>query len=73
MTDTKRNVNEIIQRAANDLKVPNEVAQLIVMVGAELLDLRSKMEWFEQEHLRHSELIRRQTKALEQLRGVHGA
>lgn len=73
MNDPKQNINDLMQRAASDLKIPTEVAQMFLLVAAELLDLRAKADWLEQEHLRHSELLRRQSRQLEQLRGVHGA
>jgi hypothetical protein len=73
MTDPEQSINRILSGAANNLRIPTETAQLIMMVGAELLAHRSMIHDQAGIIERQGDAITRLIKEIARLKGVHGA
>ena len=73
MNDPDDNINRILSEAANNLRIPTETAQMIMMVGAELLEQRNKINELVAGVERQRQAILRMAKEIDKLKGVHGA
>lgn len=77
MSDSRQHINEILNHAANDLRVPTEVANLFLRVGAELLQQQTKIESLQEtmnnQYERFANQINMLRKEVERLKGTHGA
>lgn len=73
MSEAKQRINAILQRAGGDYDVPNAVAQLFTLVGAQLLDQVEQISRLEALVNRQGQAIIRLTRAIDRGNGVHGA
>ena len=80
MSDPEQNINRILSEAANNLRIPTQTAQVIMMIGAELLaqremitDLATAMRQPPPPLQHLEERLSSLQKQVDRLKGVHGA
>lgn len=73
MTPREANIDSILADAANDLRIPTEVAQLILRIGAELARQHDEIVLQRETLLGHERRIADLGREIKRLQGVHGA
>lgn len=77
MTPREANIDAILADAANDLRIPTEVAQQLLRIGAELARQHQEIvdltEELRQAKARHDTNVANLNKRLDKYSGVHGA
>lgn len=73
MSDPRQNIDEIMQTAANSMRLPIPVAQMFMRVAAELYRLRDESDELRQILLGHERRIADMGKNISRLQGTHGA
>jgi antitoxin component of RelBE/YafQ-DinJ toxin-antitoxin module len=76
MSDPTQNIDLILNQAANNLRIPTETAQLLMVVGAELLAQRELIsglrEEVEQLKIRTERELVYVNKRVDRAQGIHG-
>jgi len=77
MSDPNENINRILSEAANNLRIPTYTAQLIMMVGAELLAqhnmIQAQAAEMRQQLQRCEDRESNLQKQIDRLKRIHGA
>lgn len=73
MTGAEENINKILSDATNNLRVPFEVAQFFLRIGAQLARHQEEIASLRQQGQRLEGHVAQLKRRIERLEGVHGA
>jgi len=73
MSQPRESIDEILRRTANDHTIPVQTAQVLLLIGAQLLDQAKRIEELEARVERQAEVMVRLGKQIDRIKGIHGA